>query len=114
MTEARQTRTEQKRAHRRYDLVAPVEFDRPAVAGETRNISFGGIAFEVADAAALPLGDTVRFTMRPPGRDALTLSANLCWRAGQMCGVAFEGLTRSQRLAIEALVDEARVAAGDS
>jgi hypothetical protein len=95
-----------QREHPRYELRAPVEFEEPAVSGETRDISFGGIAFELPDAAALPLGGMVRFTIRVPGRDALTLSANLCWRSGNECGVAFEGLDRAQRLAISELVDQ--------
>jgi len=98
------------RAHTRHEFVIPIRFEQPPVEGETRNISFGGLAFEVPDPQALTLGDVVRFTLQLDDTQTLTLSATLCWRAGKLCGVAFEGLARAQRMTIRALVED--VAAG--
>lgn len=101
------------REHDRYPLEMDVTVevnDGDPIEATLTNVSYGGLSLE-APLGALPLGGAVDVCLSLEPGVTLKLGGLVCWRRGADVGVRFEGLRRSARLAVQALVDEARRAA---
>lgn len=111
MSEA-ELRQSEGREHDRFPLKVGVTVDvggGASVEGTLKNVSYGGLSLEVP-VGALPLGGAVDVCLPLEPGVVLRLGGVVCWRRGADVGVRFEGLRRAARLAVQALVDEARKA----
>jgi hypothetical protein len=96
-----------QRAHPRFDLDVELRIRSPEATGRTMNLSFGGLAAKMNDAPDLVLGQVVDFSLELDD-GALELKGSLCWRAGEVIGLSFEGLNRAQRSQVSNLVASLR------
>ncbi len=99
------------REHDRYPLALDVRVDLPSggdsVEAGLLNVSYGGLSL-TAPVGALPLGAAVEVSLPLEPGVSVRLTGVVCWRRGAEVGVRFEGLRRAARLAVQALVDEAK------
>lgn len=115
MSEA-ELRPRDGREHDRFSLEIGVTVDVSGgapIEATLKNVSYGGLSLEVP-VGALPLGGAVDVCLPLEPGVTLKLGGVVCWRRGNDVGVRFEGLRRAARLAVQAMVNEARSAGGGS